>query len=250
MFLTLEKRTLIIWLKFFKNSDRQLYQITWLIPHPKKFLINIFFQTCVTILALAAAALAAPSGPAPAPGYDYPDVAPLYTFGYNVNNKEGYEPQLFNHDENRDGYQTHGEYSVALPDGRIQRVVYRVDGDSGFIADVTYEGEARPYEYHPKPAPVYKPLPAPVVYKPAPAPVPAPVVYKPAPVVYKPAPVPAYTTRYLPAPVAVAYAPAPAPAPVVKAAPAPAPVEADRSGKSAGSNSKFNFGEVRFNPFG
>merc|ERR1712127_2690 len=188
-------------------------------------------KTCVTILALAAAALAAPSGPAP--GYDYPDVAPLYTFGYNVNNKEGYEPQLFTHDENRDGYQTHGEYSVALPDGRIQRVVYRVDGDSGFIADVTYEGEARPYEYHPKPAPVYKPLPAPVVYKPAPAPVPAPVVYKPAPV-------PAYTTRYLPAPVAVAYAPAPA----------PTPVEADRSGKSAGSNSKFNFGEVRFNPFG
>ena len=187
-------------------------------------------KTCVAILALAA--------------------APLYSFGYNVNNKEGYEPQLFNHDENRDGYQTHGEYSVALPDGRIQRVVYRVDGDSGFIADVTYEGEARPYEYHPKPAPEYKPLPAPVVYKPAPAPVPAPVVYKPAPVVYKPAPVPAYTTRYLPAPVAVAYAPAPAPAPVVKAAPAPAPVEADRSGKSAGSNSKFNFGEVRFNPFG
>ena len=250
-------------MKFFKNSDRQLYQITWLIPHPKKFLINIFFQTCVTILALAAAALAAPSGPAPAPGYDYPDSNPFYTYGYNVNNKDGYEPQLFSHDENRDGYQTHGEYSVALPDGRIQRVVYRVDGDSGFIADVTYEGEARPYEYIPKPAPAYKPLPAPVVYKPAPAPVPAPVVYKPAPL---PAPVPAYTTRYLPAPVLyrpapVAYAPAPAlvsyapaPAPVVKAAPAPAPApaaaEADRSGKSSGSNSKFNFGEVRFNPFG
>ena len=232
--------------------------MTWPIPHQKTILIQLSFQTCVAILALAAAALAAPSGPAPAPAYGgpvYADAAPLYTFGYNVNNKDGYEPQLFTHDENRDGYQTHGEYSVALPDGRIQRVVYRVDGDSGFIADVTYEGEARPYEYIPKPAPVYKPLPAPapVVYKPAPAPKPAPVVYKPAPL---PAPVPTYTTRYLPAPVAyapapapalVAYAPAPAPAPVVKAAPAPAPVEADRSGKS---DSKFNFGEVRFNPFG
>merc|ERR1719148_55150 len=162
-------------------------------------------KTCVAILTLAAAALAAPSGPAPAlGGYDYPDASPLYTFGYNVNNKDGYEPQLFTHDENRDGYQTHGEYSVALPDGRIQRVVYRVDGDSGFIADVTYEGEARPYDWTiPRPAPAYKPLPAPVVYKPAPAPVPAPVVYRPAPI------------AYAPAPALVSYAPAPAP--IVKA---------------------------------
>ena len=57
-------------------------------------------KTCVAILALATAALAAPSSPTPAPGYYYPDVAPLYSFGYNVNNKEGYEPQLFTHDEN------------------------------------------------------------------------------------------------------------------------------------------------------
>merc|ERR1712025_1259747 len=147
--------------------------------------------------------------------------------GYNVNNKEGYEPQAFQHDENRDGYQTHGEYSVALPDGRTQIVTYRVDGDSGFIADVRYEGEARPYDYHAKPAPAYKPAPAPVVYKPAPAPVvykPAPVVHKPAPVVYKPAPLPA---------------PIPAkPVLVHKAAPAPAPHVAKE------------FGPVRFNPFG
>ena len=104
-----------------------------------------------------------------------------------------YEHQKFNQQEERSGYQTHGEYSVELPDGRIQRVIYRVDGDSGFIADVTYEGEARPYDYHakpaykPAPAPAYKPAPAPVVYKPAPAPAPA---YKPAPAPVHPAPAP------------------------------------------------------------
>ena len=71
---------------------------------------------------------------------------------------------------------------------------------------------------------------------------PAPVFYKPAPFSV---PVQAYTTRYLPAPVVNRPAPTPV---VVKAVPAPAPalppIEADRNGKS---NSKFKFGQVRFN---
>ena len=28
-----------------------------------------------------------------------------------------------------------------LPDGRLQRVVYTVAGDGGYVAEVTYEGE-------------------------------------------------------------------------------------------------------------
>merc|ERR1711881_798691 len=114
--------------------------------------------------------------------------AAAYNFGYNVVNDQ---PQAFNHEENRAGDETHGEYRVALPDGRTQIVTYQVTGDSGFIADVRYEGEAIPYKYVPAAAPVYAPLPKPV-YHAAPAPA---VAYNPAAPVYKPAPV------LLPAPV-------------------------------------------------
>ena len=152
--------------------------------------------------------------------YDYPDSEPVYQYGYNVE-ASGYDHGAsFAQDENRNGYETHGEYRVALPDGRTQIVTYQVNGDSGFIADVRYEGEA---SYAPapayKPEPVYKPAPKPV-YVPAPKP-----VYKPAP---KPVYVPAPKPVYKPAPVPVVHKPVPAPAP----------------------RPKLEFGPVRFNPFG
>ena len=123
-----------------------------------------------------------------------------------------------------------GEYSVQLADGRIMRVIYRVDGDSGFIADVSYEGEAKPYDWT-----AYKPAPPKPVYHPAPAP-PKPVYHPaPAPIVYQP-------LVHAPAPAAplVKIAPAPAPAPAA----APAPVEEARSGKL------FELRDVKFSPFG
>ena len=49
----------------------------------------------------------------------------------------------FGHQESRDGDYTSGSYYVHLPDGRLQKVSYYVDGDSGFVAEVEYEGEAR-----------------------------------------------------------------------------------------------------------
>merc|ERR1739844_675140 len=99
-----------------------------------------------------------------------------------------------NADESRDGYSTKGSYSVALPDGRLQTVTYNVaDGYSGYVADVTYSGEAQSPEataYKPapyKPAPVYHAAPAPVYHA-----APAPVYHaKPAPV-YHAAPAPVY----------------------------------------------------------
>ena len=49
----------------------------------------------------------------------------------------------FGQNEERDGDVTSGSYYVALPDGRIQRVTYSVNGDGGYLAEVTYEGEAQ-----------------------------------------------------------------------------------------------------------
>ena len=34
---------------------------------------------------------------------------------------------------------------MELPDGRVQIVTYHADHESGFVADVRYEGEAIPY---------------------------------------------------------------------------------------------------------
>ena len=42
-----------------------------------------------------------------------------------------------------------GEYTVALPDGRVQHVSYHADGGyGGTIMEVTYSGEAHHPEYH------------------------------------------------------------------------------------------------------
>ena len=69
-------------------------------------------------------------------------------------------------------------YYTLLPDGRLQKVVYTVNGDEGYVAHVSYEGAAS----HPSPVPV----PPPVVYptrgvNPGVAGVPPPVARAPTP---------------------------------------------------------------------
>merc|ERR1712083_1198087 len=98
--------------------------------------------------------------PAPAP-YHAPAPAPVkyaeepYTYEYAV--ADDYSKAAFNAAEASDGKAVTGSYSVALPDGRTQHVKYTADHYNGYIAEVTYEGEAH---YPDAPAPYHAPAPA------------------------------------------------------------------------------------------
>ncbi|XP_050729806.1 pro-resilin-like [Eriocheir sinensis] len=99
------------------------------------------------ILAVVAAAYA--DKPQPQTGYGVPDSRSFedsfedakYEFEWSV--KDDSSGNDFGQQEARDGDNTRGSYYVQLPDGRLQKVQYFVDGDSGYQAEVNYEGEAR-----------------------------------------------------------------------------------------------------------
>lgn len=75
-----------------------------------------------------------------------------YNYYYKV--QDDYSYVDFGANEKRKGEYTDGYYYVVLPDGRTQKVKYYVDGYSGYVAEVTYEGEAKypennkPYGYN------------------------------------------------------------------------------------------------------
>ncbi|XP_068238939.1 pro-resilin-like [Palaemon carinicauda] len=116
-------------------------------PCPMNQELNMIANVCLS-LALVAAVFGAPSQPqygyAPPPSHEDPA---KYDFNYAV--KDDYSGNDFGHQEARDGYDTQGSYYVLLPDGRLQKVSYNVNGDSGFVAEVTYEGEP---QYNPVPS--------------------------------------------------------------------------------------------------
>merc|ERR1711874_29938 len=74
-------------------------------------------------------------------GYGAPPAAaaplPLmpYRYGYAVQDADC---QDFNQQEQSDGDQVTGQYSVLLPDGRVQTVTYSVRPETGYVAEVTY----------------------------------------------------------------------------------------------------------------
>merc|ERR1719233_2884314 len=70
-----------------------------------------------------------------------------YGYEYKVHDDKVYLD--FGAEEEGDGKDNvHGFYHVQLPDGRLQKVTYTVNSDSGYIADVTYDGEAVHPAYH------------------------------------------------------------------------------------------------------
>ena len=86
---------------------------------------------------------------------DVPQAPAYYAFDYAV--KDDYTYVDMGHNEKRDGDKTTGSYFVVLPDGRKQVVDYYVDGYSGYVADVKYDGYAKAYDYKPAYKAEYKP---------------------------------------------------------------------------------------------
>ncbi|XP_064086211.1 uncharacterized protein LOC135201270 [Macrobrachium nipponense] len=80
-------------------------------------------------------------------GYGQNSLLP-YQFAYDVN--DNYKGVDFGQQEKSDGNAVTGSYQVVLPDGRIQNVEYRADHQSGFLAKVSYSGQAQyPQTYGP-----------------------------------------------------------------------------------------------------
>ena len=92
-----------------------------------------------------------PSSYHPAPSYA--DVPASYSYDWAV--KDDYSNNNYGQTESRNGDKTIGSYYVLLPDGRTQTVTYTIDGYGGYVADITYSGEAKypePQKYKPTPS--------------------------------------------------------------------------------------------------
>merc|ERR1719229_268009 len=109
--------------------------------------MKVLLSLTVCVVAAVARPDAPPAAYAPA-APAYPDEPAKYSYSYSV--QDDYTSNNYGANEDRDGYAT---------DGRLQKVTYSVNGDGGYVADVTYEGEAVYPEVKPyaPPAPAYKP---------------------------------------------------------------------------------------------
>merc|ERR1712181_186110 len=93
---------------------------------------------------------------APAPTY-HAVPASYHPYSYTYAVADDYSKATFSQKESNDGTGlVQGSYSVNLPDGRIQTVKYHANDIDGYVAEVSYSGEA----VYP-PAPAYH-APAPV----------------------------------------------------------------------------------------
>lgn len=84
---------------------------------------------------------------APAPAYHAPVVhavtASYHPYSYTYAVADDYSKATFSQKESNDGTGlVQGTYSVNLPDGRIQTVNYHANDIDGYVAEVSYSGEA------------------------------------------------------------------------------------------------------------
>ncbi|XP_064077116.1 cuticle protein 8-like [Macrobrachium nipponense] len=103
--------------------------------------INMNSKVLLVVLGLAALAYARPGSSEESSFESFESGEAKYDFNWAVRDESSEND--FGHQEARDGDNTQGSYYVRLPDGRLQTVKYFVDGDSGYVAEVNYDGEAR-----------------------------------------------------------------------------------------------------------
>ena len=89
----------------------------------------------------------APAYHAPAPAYHAPVVhavpSSYHPYSYTYAVADDYSKATFSQKESNDGTGlVQGTYSVNLPDGRIQTVNYHANDIDGYVAEVSYSGEA------------------------------------------------------------------------------------------------------------
>merc|ERR1739844_830798 len=117
--------------------------------HINSIYSNNMKVTFFCVLSLAAIAYtnakAAPEAKAQVPYSAGPVSAPLvvnpakpYSFAYEVIDPAG--GNAYGHRESSDGAVIEGEYRVVLPDTRTQIVTYSVTAETGYVAEVRYEG--------------------------------------------------------------------------------------------------------------
>ncbi|XP_071541392.1 uncharacterized protein [Panulirus ornatus] len=69
-----------------------------------------------------------------------------YNFKWDVQHEDS--GNNYGQEEARENADTQGVYYVSLPDGRLQTVNYNVQGRSGFVPEVNYDGQARYPDSH------------------------------------------------------------------------------------------------------
>jgi len=130
-------------------------------PRPLQGSPNLIGQGQIVGRPIAVGSNYAPARlPAPiqAPVYGEPVIGGPAVYNFNYGVKDDYAGVNFGHTENRNGYNTQGNYFVNLPDGRLQTVNYQAD-EAGYVADVLYTGAVAVPAYAPaSPRPAYGPL--------------------------------------------------------------------------------------------